>query len=805
MPGVALALGANPAVKDVIVRTSAPALVIAAQEGARDISGAALGGVVSVPDGPGVREAVLRLRGVVQVEPAAAFTAQRVPNDPAYPDQWGHPAIQAPAAWDVTTGSPGIRVAVLDTGVDLEHPDLASKIDVFPGTNLVGTGPPDDDHGHGTHVAGIVAAETDNSVAVSGTSWAGRIVPVKVLDENGNGDAADVVGGINAALASGARVIVMSLAGCDDSPALRQAVSNAVDQGVVFVAASGNVGGFHANGAPCGASEPRYPASYPGVVGVASVNRSLVRSQFSLPGPWVAIAAPGGEAPPADPSVHGILSAWRQGDPQRCASQPVCTSYESGTSQAAPFVAGAVALLLSAEPSLSPSDVIARLRATARDLGPSGPDTSYGAGLLDAAALVGAVPSDQILAEGATSAGFDEYVLLANPGTEPAWAQVDFLTGGGIAAGPQVQVLAGQRVTLHANDYLSSFDVSVRVRTFGPPVLAERAMYIASGARQGATAGRAVSETATTWYLPEGSTGQGFEEYVLVANPSGEPRTATVTWHTPAGPRQGPSVSVGPFSRVTIRANDSIPLEDSLSAQVTASGLLVVERAVYVTEGPLAPAATDAPGVVLPGTSWIFAEGSTYPGFEEYVLVQNPGTDTATVSVAFLRPQGPAASVPLAVPPGGRHTLRVGDVLPGESELGAVVTSDRPVLAERAMYYGRDGAAVSGIPSTARRWVLPEGSTGPGFDEWVLLSNPNGTDATVSTTLLTPAGSRAGPLIRAPANGRATLHLNDVISDYSVSVLLEVVTGPPVAVERTIFIATLDKSGATGSEGTVLG
>src|SRR5439155_11297163 len=336
-----------------------------------------------------------------------------VPDDPAYPRQWAYPAINAPDAWDKSVGAASVRVAVLDTGADSSHPDLQTKLDIVAGSNMLTFGAlPEDDNGHGTHIAGIIGAATDNALAVAGTAWQARIMPIKVLDRNGGGDDAVVVAGMNFAVSHGARVINLSFGGCDDSAVLRDTVANALAMGVVVVAAGGNYGGTHDDPAntPCATSDPRYPAAYPGVVGVASVNRNLQRSSFSVAGPWIAVAAPGGEAT-VDQATQGIVSTWPQKFDPQC--DPACTRAESGTSAATAFVSGAVALLLSAQPTLSPADVLDRIEASAQDLGPPGVDPYYGAGLLDLDALLTIRPSDQILTEGATAGGFDEWVLLA--------------------------------------------------------------------------------------------------------------------------------------------------------------------------------------------------------------------------------------------------------------------------------------------------------------------------------------------------------------------------------------------------------
>jgi serine protease len=319
-----------------------------------------------------------------------------VPNDPLYPAQWHYPMIQLPGAWATTTGSPVI-VAVVDTGIRPDHPEFGGGVLVagrnfFNGADDANTTDPGcptvapTEWSHGTHVAGTIAALTNNATGVAGVAWGGasgvRIMPIRVLGELGGvcgtGFLSDVAKGIVHAADNGARVINLSLGGAADAQVMREAVQYALDRGVVVVAAAGNDN----------TSAPRYPAAYLGVIGVSALACSGERAHYSNFGPYIFVAAPGGDSMVDCPGGLNpelvVSTAWR-------ASEPGVFGYAGaqGTSMAAPHVSG-VAALLAGRGVVGPAAVRQRLRETATDLGLLGWDPTYGYGLVNAAAAVGA-------------------------------------------------------------------------------------------------------------------------------------------------------------------------------------------------------------------------------------------------------------------------------------------------------------------------------------------------------------------------------------------------------------------------------
>jgi len=238
------------------------------------------------------------------------------PNDTYFVDkyQWGLTEIQAPEAWDITTGSKDIQIAILDTGVDLDHPDLADKI--ISNINFTTTSTTTDDiYGHGTHVTGIAAAITNNSIGVASVGYNSTIMNVKVMGDTGSGYYSWITSGILWAADNGAEVINMSLGGSSASLTLEDAINYAWNKGVVVVAAAGNNGN----------SIPSYPAYYQNVIAVASIGPTGALSPYSNRGDWVDVAAPGGS----------IWSTVKDND----------YGTKSGTSMASPHAAGLAGLV----------------------------------------------------------------------------------------------------------------------------------------------------------------------------------------------------------------------------------------------------------------------------------------------------------------------------------------------------------------------------------------------------------------------------------------------------------------------------
>lgn len=303
--------------------------------------------------------------------PAEASPTLKGPNDPYYSRQWNLHKLGVETAWDETKGS-GVTVAVIDTGIS-HVPDLKDTKFV-PGYDFVNNRvEADDDNGHGTHVAGTIAQSTNNGYGVAGIAYEASLMPLKVLSAAGGGTVADIAEAVRFAADKGAGVINMSLGGFGESQILKEAIDYAHGKGVVIVAAAGNANRNSAS----------YPARYPHVIGVSALDPAGEKAPYSNFGAGVDISAPGGSA------AGGILQETIKPE----TGEGVFTAF-SGTSMAAPHVAG-VAALVQAAGVKEPDEVLNVLKQSARVIQDDALN-HFGSGQLDAAGAVKLAVQGQI-------------------------------------------------------------------------------------------------------------------------------------------------------------------------------------------------------------------------------------------------------------------------------------------------------------------------------------------------------------------------------------------------------------------------
>jgi len=291
---------------------------------------------------------------VLFVEPDRSFAPEALPDDPLYPEQWHLPRIAAESAWDLVPAGAGVVIAVLDTGVTSTHEDLAGRM--VAGTNTYDDGDSEDVHGHGTKVAGVAAAHTNNGLGVASVGSGAWIMPIRVTGSDGMAWASSLSAGLTWAADQGARVANMSFQGVASSATVKAAAQYFVEHGGVVVAGSGNLGTYESI------------AETPWIVSVSATDQNDARASFSSSGAYVDLAAPG-----VNIRTTRRISGYAWG---------------SGTSYSGPVVAGVAALMLAVDPTLAPGEVETLLEATADDLGPPGWDAEFGYGRVNAGEAV---------------------------------------------------------------------------------------------------------------------------------------------------------------------------------------------------------------------------------------------------------------------------------------------------------------------------------------------------------------------------------------------------------------------------------
>lgn len=298
---------------------------------------------------------------VTSAEADGPISATYSPNDPDFSDEtmsYGLRQIDALDAWNIVTGSQQIVIAVIDSGINAKHPEFAGRL--VPGYDFTDKdSQPEDISGHGTHVAGIIAAALDNRQGIAGVCPNCRLMPIKVLDKYNVGTWSLLAQGILFAADHGARIINISVGAAIPSQTVQSAISYAIETGAVIVAAAGNND----------SDQPFYPAAYDGVIAVGATTRNDKRWEKSDYGSYIDLVAPGDVIYSTYNNLHNIYHGY---------------TYMSGTSMAAPFVSGVAGLLLSVAPKLSADDVTQALILGVDDLGRPGKDKQFGYGRVNA-------------------------------------------------------------------------------------------------------------------------------------------------------------------------------------------------------------------------------------------------------------------------------------------------------------------------------------------------------------------------------------------------------------------------------------
>jgi hypothetical protein len=346
----------------------------------------------------------------------------------------------------------------------------------------------------------------------------------------------------------------------------------------------------------------------------------------------------------------------------------------------------------------------------------------------------------------------------------------------------------------------------------GVPLMVERTMFWDATSRAGHT-GSSVEQPARDWLFAEGSQGF-FSTFVLVANPHDTATDVTFTFLLETGDPVVVTRTVGPTARLTLHAGEIPELVDrSFGIAVHATQPIMAERSMYFGAALAGPwsGGTESAGVTDASTHWFMAEGATGDFFDTFILLSNPGSEPASVTVQYLLDFGEVVTVPKVVPANGRLTIDIeaeSDARLHDAAVSTVVTSDRPIIAERSMYWAglpwREAHNSFGVTELGTRWALAEGRVGGArsFHTFVLLANPQTEAAHVTVTYLREEGA---PLVRqyiVPPTSRFNIDVNAIVPemhDESFGTLVEVTNGVPIAAERSMY---WDAQGVFWSGGT---
>ncbi len=693
---------------------------------------------------------------IICAEPNYLRRACRVPDDTFYGavSLYAFNIISAPTAWDTIVDADIIVVAVFDSGLDYEHPDLTDNIwnndnDPIDGIDNDANGYIDDFYGwnfvddnnnptqldavgasHGTFCAGIIGARGNNAGGITGVCWQVKIMPVAIANSAGVATSFNFIDGLTYAVNNGAKVVNFSFIGTSANSLEQSAISDAHDAGVLLITAAGNTSADID-------VIPGYPASYDcdNIIAVAATDSNDDLSSFSSYGEnTVDIAAPG-------TLVGSTIYATARNNIDNAINYGTA----SGTSFSTPYVAGSCALVWANDANLNHMDVKEKILGGADSI----------------SSLSGFVNGARRLnVNGALAYDTDDDT---DPGTDD-----------GVSHSTRVEALAGARV------------------------IVERAMYWDGGAFNwiGGHNSTGTRSTATTWYLAEGYTGGSFDEWVLLQNPGNNSAECQVTFMKPDGSTVLQNITIDPTSRYTIHANAAVPNESISTKVESTNGIgIIVERAMYWDAGGIDWAGGhSAIGTTDTATTWYLAEGYSVGNFDTYVLIQNPSSSNAQCLVTFMKPDGSTVALTVTVAATGRYTIYANSYVPNESFSTRVVSLNGVgVIVERAMYWDAGGMNWIGGHSaiaandTATTWYLAEGYTGGSFDTYVLIQNPSSTSAECQVTFMKPDGSTVSQELTVAGTSRQTIHVNSAVPDESVSTTVESTNSVEIIVERAMY------------------
>jgi len=390
------------------------------------------------------------------------------------------------------------------------------------------------------------------------------------------------------------------------------------------------------------------------------------------------------------------------------------------------------------------------------------------------------------LAEGATSTPFHTWVLLMNPNRYTVNAKVTFMKESGDTVIKQYKLAPTSRLNIFANQEVPNAAFSTKVEGDGP-IFVERAMYFG----QDGHVSSGVNGPSYTWFLPEGKSLANVDTWVLIMNPNSYNARVKVTFITTSGTRKEKEYIMSPTSRLNIFADYEVP-NTTFSTVVESDAPVIAERSTYLDDGA---GGTGSPGTPYTSKKWYLAEGFT--GHNTSLALMNPYQADVTVKLTFLLEGSSPVVRQITMGPLSRQNIVVNNILPANTAFSTLVESSNPIAVERTSTWnnGVYGHSSLALPTPARVWYLPEGSTAAPFHDYILLMNPNPQSTKAVVTFMTEKGEAVVKEYILAPNSRFTLYANWEVPNTALSARVE--SELPIMVERAMYFG----DGGTGNYG----
>lgn len=717
---------------------------------------------------------------------------------------------------------------------------------------------PSDDGGHGTQVSGIIAAE-HNDLGIAGVSRGAKIMPLKIVDSSGVYTSADLCNALRYAADNGARVANMSLRG-QSSSAVQDAINYACGKGVVPFAAAGNDGNStiwypagYQNVIGVGATTNRDGkasfSNHNSSVDVSAPGRNIYTTDRF--GGFTVTSGTSYAAPHAAGLASLILSAKPSYTPSQV--ERAIEKYADdlgahgrddyfgyGRINAYQTIKGVLLPRIdSVNPSFGPTGSDLTIKGVDFGNPKGGSHVSFGSSRAAIKSwakdrivctvpggLSGTVPVTvtnpvgtsnakrfQItlpvwyLAEGSTAWGFETTINVENPNDSILSARLTYMLSNGTSKARVVTLPKMSQTVINPKDDLGEQDFSTRIECLESKTIAvDRTTRWSSGHANDTGEHNSIGVTgpAKTWYLPEGSSAWGFECWLLVQNPNSTEAKCQITYMIEGKPPLTVTKAIRPNSRATFNMADDIGPVDA-SIKIESDLPVIPERAMYThwlspeTGTMVRREGHDSIGTTATASDYYLAEGTTAWGFTTYVLVQNPNKAPASITLTYMTETGAVDDKPFTMPPESRRTVRLNDFHPN-LDLSTRVHADKPIIAERSMYWASPNVPDSGLgthdsigtDALHATWYLPSGGVWKadgGTETYTLVQNPNGSDVQVRITYLKPDGiGNVSFTDTVPARSRKTYNMADKLSETNAAIMVEcLVEGKKIIAERSMY------------------